>query len=199
MEIPESEFKALLDDLTKHPLQNNRYRTTAGAGRSQCFGIVNKRCQPPDYSRHCWLRPYTYKLLMDFAEKWVDLSWNAVTVNDNYQAAPHRDKGNVGVSYLVGFGTYYGGQLELHEGDRKGLYDIRHRPLIHDFSKDLHSVTDWVGNRFSLVFYWCDLRGTEVPPPTVRLANDTWYFYRGNVLVTKDCPLYHPKLGVPRG
>ena len=187
-----------MDDLTKHPLQLNRYRTSSGVGRSQCFGIVNKRCQPPDYSRQCWCRPYTYKLLLDFADKWVDISWNAVTVNDNYKATPHRDKGNVGLSFLVGFGDYSGGQLELLEGDKKGLYEIRHRPLIHDFSKDLHCVSDFEGKRFSLVFYWAEMKGTSVPPPAVRHVNGIWYFYRGNVLVTKDSPLSHPKLGVKR-
>ena len=196
MEIPSSEFAALRAELERQPIPLNRYRVRTGSGRSQTWGIVNKRCLPPDYSRLCWGRPYLYKLLLDFGAKWVDLSWNAVTVNDNYKAGPHRDKHNIGNSFLVAFGSYEGGELELLEGDSKGLYDVCQKPLLHDFKKDLHRVRDWTGQRYSLVYYWCDTRGQQLPPATVKEENGKWCFYRGDTLVTKDSPLPHPKVGV---
>jgi hypothetical protein len=198
--IPPSEFAPLLDNLTAYPLPMNRYRTTAGEGRSQVFGIVNKRSAgPPDYSRQCWLRPVTYSLLLDFADKWIDISWNAITVNVNYRAAPHRDRGNRGLSTLVAFGDFTGGELEFHEGDLSGTHDVRYKPLTHDFSKDVHSVTRFQGQRMSLVFYWCHTRGVSHPPPSVRDEDGTLVFYRGEERITKanglPHPLRKPKLG----
>jgi len=54
MEIPESAFTEIIEYLEKHPLENNKYRKRTGEGRSQCFGIVNKRSEIPDLSRNCW-------------------------------------------------------------------------------------------------------------------------------------------------
>lgn len=192
MDIPESAFVPLLEELTARPISVNKYRNKSGTGRSQAFGIVGKRCLKPDYSRQNWLRPYVYKLLKDFADQYVDISWNAVTVNQNYQASPHYDKHNVGDSYLVAFGDFTGGELEIHEGECLGLHDIRHKPMKMNFSKVLHSVKDFQGSRFSLVFYWYDLRGNEVPPCSVRQENGQWFFYRGEERIMKKTGLPHP-------
>lgn len=191
-EIPAEEFTALYEHFSLHPIPVNKYRNVSGTGRSQTLGIVGRRCLPPDYSRMNWHRPFTLKLLKEFADKWVPIPWNAVTINQSYKAAPHRDKNNVGPSFLVAFGNYQGGALKIHEGDRKGVWDIKHRPIIHDFSKDLHSVQDFVGHRFSLVFYWYDLKGVELPGWDVKMINDQWRFFRGDQMITKKTGLPHP-------
>jgi hypothetical protein len=192
MEIPSSAFTALLNDLTNRPLTINKYRNQAGDGRSQAFGVVGRRCLKPDYSRQNWLRPYTFKLLKDFADQYVDVSWNAVTVNMNYKAAPHYDKNNVGDSFLVAFGDYTGGELEIHEGDSSGLWDIRHKPIVKNFSTILHSVKEFEGKRFSLVYYLYDLKGAVLPPCSVKEENGEWYFYRGDEKILKKTGLPHP-------
>lgn len=192
MEIPEYAFYELLADLTLHPLPVNHYRNSSGSGRSQAFGVVGRRCLKPDYSRQNWLRPYTLSLLKEFADQYVDISWNAITVNMDYKAAPHYDKNNVGESYLVAFGNYTGGELEIHEGSSLGFWNIRHKPIKMDFSKVLHSVRDFEGQRISLVFYWYDLRGVELPPWSVRYENGKYFFYRGDEKITKENGLPHP-------
>lgn len=192
MAIPESAFTALFNDLTERPLAVNEYRARAGAGRSQTFGVVGRRCLKPDYSRQNWLRPYTYKLLKEFADQYVDISWNAITVNMNYQAAPHRDRHNIGKSFLVAFGEYSGGELEIHEGESSGLWDIRHQPIVMDFSKVLHSVKSFEGKRYSLVFYWYDMKDTVVPPCSVRNVNGVWRFFRGEEMILPKKGLPHP-------
>ena len=80
-EIPAEAFSDILLELERQPLQENMYRDKAGAGRSQAFLIVNRRCLPPDYSRQCWLRPKLLYLLKEFADKYVTLPYNAITVN----------------------------------------------------------------------------------------------------------------------
>lgn len=195
MEIPEEAFTAIYQELTSRPLSINRYRTVAGDGRSQTFGIVNKRCLPPNHSRQNWTRPYLYKLLCDFGEEYVAIPWNAITVNQNYKAAPHRDKGNVGQSFLVAFGDYEGGELEFHEGDKQGLHDIRHKPILHDFSKDMHSVKDFTGTRFSLVYYQLDTRGNTILPGSVRNVMGKWVFFLQEEAIYPSGGMPHPLRG----
>ena len=182
MRIPEAAFASILEELRRQPLPVNNYRKKSGEGRSQAFGLVNRRCMPPDYSRQCWKRPYLYKLLLDFAEQHVDISFNAITVNQGYKADKHRDKGNVGDSFLVGFGDYKGGELLIHEGDLSGSWNIRGNPIVTDFSRVLHSVADFTGERVSLVYYTLKGVGENIPKSSVKWDYDTnkWVFYRGN-------------------
>jgi hypothetical protein len=200
--IPEEAFNELLCELINHPIATNPERVTAGVGRTQTFGIVNRRMTTADYSRQCWLRPYLYKLLLDFASKYVTIPWNAITVNDCYIANPHRDRGNEGDSMLVAFGPYTDGALKVHEGPLAGLYNIRHTPLIMDFSKYLHSVEPFQGRRFSLVFYTVKARkGSnpgDLPPPRIVKEFDEWVFYRGEERVDKKSGLPHPLKGKVR-
>jgi hypothetical protein len=147
-------FYDIVQELERRPVPVNKYRNNSGEGRSVAFGFVNKRCQPPDLSRLCWQRPYLYHLLLEYGRKHVPFTdWNAITLNQNYKADPHRDRGNVGVSYLVAFGDYQGGQLRVHETDASGCYDIRHQPVLFDGAKILHSVSAFEGSRYSLVYY----------------------------------------------
>lgn len=195
MEIPEEAFADIIAELQARPLYVNLYRLSSGVGRSQAFGIVNRRSLPPDYSRWCWKRPRLYKLLLDFAEKYVSLPFTSITVNQNYCAEPHRDKNNVGKSFLVAFGNFFGGQLKIHEGELEGMHFINRRPIIADFSKITHSVLPFQGERFSLVFYTNkshrkDGLTREIPPPRVVEEDGVWKFYRGDVWID-------PKKGLP--
>ena len=190
--LPVSAFTALQEELERQPLTVNNYRIRTGVGRSQTFGIVRRRCLPPDYSRQNWLRPYLFKLLTDFADQYVDISWNAITVNQGYKAGPHYDRHNVGDSYLVAFGEYEGGELLLHHDDVVTEYvDVCRQPIITDFSKVLHSVADFQGSRYSLVFYWTP-QPDNLPDWAVRKVNDEWRFFRGDQMLTRRNGLPHP-------
>jgi hypothetical protein len=177
-------------ELERQPIPMKKYRPTSGDGRSQAFGIVNRRCLPPDYSRQCWTRSYLYKLLLDYGREHVSIPYTSITVNQNYKADAHRDKGNVGQSYLVGFGDYSGGNLEIHEGPLKGLHDIR-QPMVADFTKVLHSVKEFQGSRYSLVYYTCK-KSDGLPEASVELQEGKWVFLRGGVVCSG---LEHPLKG----
>ena len=191
MEIPKEAFDAIVQELQRRPLEINKYRLQSGTGRSQTFGLVNRRCLPPDYSRLCLLRPYLYKLLLDFGEQYVPFSFNAITVNQGYKADKHRDKHNLGNSFLVAFGNFTGGELVIHEGDLSGTHNIQYKPIITDFSKVFHSVNDFQGERYSLVFYTLTSNRLQpLPLPSVRKENDKFFFYRGEEKITNGLP--HP-------
>ncbi len=193
MEVPAEAFTEILDELERQPIGWNHYRMVSGLGRSQTFGVVGRRGLPPDYSRQNWRRPYLFKLLTDFGDHYVDISYNSISVNQNYRAAPHYDKGNIGEAFLVAFGNYTGGQLQLHEGGAAPQeVDVCHKPVIRDFSQVLHSVKEFEGNRCSLVFYWMDLRGVELPPWEVKKIGSKWNFFRGDVMIDRKKGLPHP-------
>lgn len=193
MALPAEAFKDILLELERQPLQVNNYRKKVGAGKSQTFGIVGRRCLAPDYSRLCWLRPKLYHHLLEFASKYVDVPFNAITLNENYKAQPHYDKHNAGNSYLVAFGDFTGGKLKIHEGELEGLHDINRKPIKADFSKILHSVEDFEGNRYSLVFYtFVNHKLTPLPPAKVVIEDGKYVFYRGDEKITRKNGLPHP-------
>ena len=197
MEIPEEEFAAIVAEIKRSPIQTNYYRGKTGIGRSQVFGVVNRRCLPADYSRWCWRRPYLYRLLLDFAAKHVKIPFTSITVNQSYPCAPHRDKNNIGESFLVAFGSYTGGELKIHEGELEGDHTICRKPIVADFSKITHSVLPFEGERFSLVFYTNKGNHREkpiLPEPSVvqDFATGNWIFMRGSEIIDPKKGLPHP-------
>jgi len=148
--IDEKEFEPMLQYLRKHPVQKTKYRTKVGEGRSQTYGIVGRRCLAPAISRTTCNNSEFFSLLMDFATRFVPVSFSSIQVNQVYVCKPHKDIHNIGQSYIIAFGSYIGGELMIH-GDK--AYDIRHRPLLFDGSKLLHSNLPFEGERISLVFH----------------------------------------------
>lgn len=192
-----SEFAAIVEELKRLPIEVNRYRNKVGIGRSQCFGIVSKRSMCPDLSRQSWRRPYLHHLLMEYARKHVEIPFTSIQVNENLACEEHKDRGNVGLSYIVGFGDYpEGGGLWI---DGRS-YDIRHRPLLFDGSKLPHKTEVWRGNRFTIVFH------TILPKPSYRdlmpplsvyeafldIENNKW-----KIRDVRDGSVYFGKIGLP--
>lgn len=196
--IPPLAFAEILEELERRPITVNKYRDKAGAGRSQTFGLVNRRSLPVDYSRQGWLRPKLLYLLQEFANEYVTIPWTSITVNDNYQCQKHRDKGNHGMSFLVAFGDYTGGELKIYEGDLSGNHNIRYNAITADFSKVYHSVEPFQGKRYSLVFY--NLKTTKMPSEPLPkgeavFENGKFVFKRGDKIITPKEGLEHPLRG----
>jgi len=175
-ELNPSAFNDLLEHLSKKNIAINKERRNSGIGRSQCFGIVNKRGQPPHISRQSWLDPKLHDLLMRFARLNLpsDLQFTSIQVNCNYKCLPHYDKGNEGQSYIVGFGAYTKGELKLKD---IGSFNIRHRPLLFDGSQIEHETEDYEGTRYTLVYH--TLKKKKHPIPSLKdfeakVVNGSW-------------------------
>ena len=154
------EFKAIIAELQRQPLEINKYRANVGIGRSQCFGIVSKRSLAPDLSRNSWRRAYLHHLLMNYANKHVKIPFTSIQVNQDMHCDEHLDKGNIGLSYIVGFGEYpEGGNLWVAGYS----HNIRYRPLLFDGSKQPHKTEVWRGNRFTLVFHTVKPKSSYAP------------------------------------
>jgi len=143
------DFADIRTEIRKTRTAVNHDRRVAGKGQSQSFGVIRRWSYRPWLSRNTWMRPVLWKLLLDFAEKFNITGWDAIQVNENYKSAPHRDVGNCGMSYIVAFGDYTGGDLDV-SGTK---YNIRHRGHLFNGSELTHSTDDFIGNRYALVFF----------------------------------------------
>lgn len=157
-ELDESAFRDLITHLTSKRIAVNRYRGRVGEGRSQCFGMVRKRCQAPDLSRQSWMDARLHHLLMKFGSLYVPIPFTSIQINDSFLCASHKDKHNDGDSYIVGFGSYTGGELVL-KNPTDTDYNIRHRPLLFNGAEIEHYTKQFTGRRFTLVYH------TLIPPP----------------------------------
>jgi len=72
----------------------------------------------------------------------------AFQVNRNFRCLPHKDRGNIGFSVIVGFGDYKGGELIV--GGQ--THDIQHKPLLFDGTL-IHETKPFTGTRYSVVMY----------------------------------------------
>jgi len=107
-----------------------------------------------------WLRD---NMPSDVAKIW---GYTSINVNANYAAALHRDANNEGPSLIKAFGSFSGGELNYWAGDDKTkgpvdkickpggctTIDIKKKLLMFDGNRG-HSVQDFDGERFSLVFF----------------------------------------------
>jgi hypothetical protein len=154
-------FDRLIAILKKRPLPTNKYRTTAGEGKSQAFGIVRQRNGSYTGSRLNFERLDVYSEILDLSKKILppEFSFQSIQVNQNYRSQPHKDKGNLGVSAIVGFGDYVGGALNIDGQD----VDIRHKLIFFDGSELLHFTQAWEGDRYSLVFSRTQHSFTQTP------------------------------------
>lgn len=80
-------------------------------------------------------------------------------MNDSVVCARHKDKGNVGLSYIVAFSDehgFEGGQLWCENQ----IYNINLTPLLFDGSQKLHGTEVFRGVRYSIVYH------TQSPKPS---------------------------------
>ena len=157
------DFTAIIAELNRKPLAVNHDRTVAGKGRSQAFGVIRRWSYRPWLSRNTWLHPELWTLLLEFAAKFDLMGYDAIQVNDNYQSAPHYDKGNSGDSYIVSFGDFTGGEL-ICAGTP---VDIRHKGHTFCGAEILHSTSPWLGHRYCLVFFNIEWPAKFLPRYTV--------------------------------
>lgn len=145
-----------------------------------------------------WLRDNQPDLGREFC-------YTSINVNRGYAAARHRDGNNEGPSLIKAFGDFSGGQLRYWPEDNKqgppdrlsandGVgVDLRKNLLLFDGNR-AHEVTDFRGERFTLVFF---------------CVGKSWKATQEHRRILKDCGITVPEkeglewakslLSVPRG
>jgi hypothetical protein len=129
----------------------NKSRANSGVGRSQTIGAVRQKFKTTyNDSAFTKANPDLKKLLFDIGKKYDPLAFTSVQVNQNYEAKPHIDKNNIGLSMIFAIGDFKGGHLYINDVK----YDIGHSPLIFNGAKNLHYVSKITsGDRFSFVYF----------------------------------------------
>ena len=135
-------------ELAQLPVYTKRLNT--GIGITHCFGSYRIRKKKGLYdSVNNAKFPELYAAILEYASKYVPISYTGIQVNKNYKAKPHYDSRNYGESYLVGLGNYKGGRL-CSNGAK---IDIKNKPILFDGRIWKHWVEDFDGSRYSLVFF----------------------------------------------
>lgn len=196
--VQRSILQEILQEIRRRSLEYNKYRTLAGEGKSQAFGIVSKRSMLPDLSRNNWNRPYLAFLLEKYGKTLENFEYTSITVNENYKSKPHRDKGNCGDTYIIAFGDFTGGELCVEKLENQ---DIQSSGFVFNGATELHSTMPWLGDRYSLVFYKAkkspDIQYTARPLPIV-LKGKQSYEMKGFGIFKDDeqiLRLSHPLAG----
>tara|TARA_R110000851_G_scaffold74612_1_gene164542 strand:+ start:443 stop:982 length:540 start_codon:yes stop_codon:yes gene_type:complete len=85
---------------------------------------------------------------------------STIQFNKNYRIAKHIDGNNVGESYIIGLGSYVGGELIVFDKDDNPTYvDINHKFYKFNGSEYYHQVADFIGERITLVFFFLGEEG----------------------------------------
>lgn len=105
---------------------------------------------------------YLFKLikkLCDYICNKYDLTLdcNTATINKNFRCSLHQDNKNIGSSLTFSLGDFSGGFLDIRNNDEDctfmGRYDTKFNPIYFDGSKLPHEVTEFEGDRYSVVCY----------------------------------------------
>ena len=149
------EYKNLHNQLHQTNLHKTyERRNTAGVGYTNIFGHIwpTMKCNGECVNNRKY--PKLYKALCEFG-KTVPVKWSAIQVNKNYQCKPHKDIKNIGDSFIISFGSYAGGELNI-EGTK---HNIR-KGLVFNGFKHEHWVEPFEGTRFTVCYFNAFTDGT---------------------------------------
>ena len=93
-------------------------------------------------------------------------SYTNITVNKNLSCKRHTDGGNTGLSYIISFGNFTGGRLFIEDvgGGNPRPVDIYRKFVAFEGSKQPHETEEFIGERYSAVFYTSSIQPTETTP-----------------------------------
>lgn len=134
-------------------LTTNRTICYGNKCESMNLGLCKKmfsKNQDLKLSKSCELYPELYEELKT-AIKIIDPEFDSdsIVINHNLKCKRHKDGRNVGDSVIVSLGDFTGGELMVEDK----IHNINRRPLKFNGSQLFHETLDFVGDRWSLVWY----------------------------------------------
>ena len=158
-------------DFYKHGRKGDIMEGIPRSGRSMCWGSswrypCRKNTKIEGIELYYTKCREANKHLKDVYKEFINLYWKDFDFNDNTQVQmnknfpcpPHKDSLNVGLSILVGFGDYLGGEINIVNEDEETIkLDIRKKNgVVFNGANLLHFVSPFTlenTNRYSLVFF----------------------------------------------
>ena len=153
----------------KYPVNVNRPKLKndlSEVHRGVALGLVAVRplnwINGEKHRQCCSLKWKKYQKCFDISKKLFneyspepDFKWTTIQYNSNQVSAKHKDKNNIGESYIIGLGDYEGGLLKVwHNEDEEPEYiDIKNKFYKFNGAKLYHESTAFTGTRLSLVFF----------------------------------------------
>jgi len=140
---------------------------------SDTMGLLRDRCG----DIHCTKSTHIYPEFVEVMSKWLTdrlpgteaakFKWTSFNINKDYNGKIHRDGNNFGPSMISAFGEFTGGKLnyyvhdtcdmnvevlEKKSKDKAAKVDLKGNLAMFN-GNTAHSVDDFEGNRFSIVFF----------------------------------------------
>jgi hypothetical protein len=202
MSIPPEAFRSILQEIESDPTLKEKH-----SGRSLTFGIINRRNQSSDYSRNNWLRASLYAKVLDFAEKYVGIPFDTISIGFGSRPQFGKLKNSKGQSFLVATGNFTGGELTVQDPDISGnswSTGIFNSPVVCDFSKQQFKLEEYTGDRIVFIFYkfYCK-KQKQLPKWDLREEKGEWVFYRGETKMgqkkKKKVSFYDGKMTITKG
>jgi len=152
----------------KYPINYNRPKLKYGdeTHRGLALGLVAVRPlnwkNGGKYRQCCALKWKKYQKCMDISTKLFneyspeqDFKWTTIQYNCNQKSNKHKDKNNIGESYIIGLGDYEGGRLKVwhNENEDPEYVDIKNKFYKFNGAKLYHETEDFTGTRLSLVYF----------------------------------------------
>lgn len=141
-------------------------------GKPFCMSfILGPNMKDPERKPSFWTEqnPELFRLLCELMRKYdPSHKFTNITINKNLKCKAHRDRGNNGMSYIIGFGDYEGGELivgprtakppadtvlEAKIGRGFVSHSIRKRWLSFYGGEETHYTAPFTGDRYTCVFY----------------------------------------------
>ena len=134
--------------LPRHP----RYISAGGEATGKVIGLTWTRQKVPMYSHlDSPLLPKLLRLIKEsLRQQFPNAVYSSIQLNKNMRSKVHCDSNNIARSYTVAIGPYVGGYLCHASG-----CEMIAQPWEwhHIDGRQAHSVSPWIGERFSIVAY----------------------------------------------
>ena len=135
---------------------NGSFRKGFSQHRADVFGIVKRRAVNGGgfaISKISQQKKELYDELKKIGDQIVPFKYSSILINNNTVCGRHKDKSNVGKSFLVSIGNYEGCKLVIENKP----YDTKYHPIIFDGAKCEHwNTNDLKGNKYSIVCYYIE-------------------------------------------
>lgn len=84
-----------------------------------------------------------------------DFKFTSIVINKNHMAHLHKDKNNIGESYIIALGDYTGGELRVWNKEKTTFTDhnIKNKWLRFNGAEHFHETLPFEGERYSIVYY----------------------------------------------
>lgn len=146
---------SVLDSIS---LPFNRQRLGFPKFHGGLFGTTQDRffTQPEGLSALTRRHPGQWEYLKNWSYDNVpeELEWNTIQVNENLVCPKHKDKNNVGESFIISFGDYVGCNLVVDGVE----HDTRTGLIFNGFLSEHYNTPLVSGHKYSLVFFKSKLR-----------------------------------------